>query len=95
MVDESLPRRKCLLGAGLAGTAAAAGLTCPNAAEAQVANQTAQQQSAGNTSGTAEPQGFTTLTATRRVLRHRVAVMRAAIISSIWIRPTRMRWGAR
>ena len=35
MADETIPRRKFLLGAGLAGTAVATGLTPPGAAEAQ------------------------------------------------------------
>jgi gluconate 2-dehydrogenase gamma chain len=35
MTDETLPRRKFLLGAGIAGTAVAAGLTQPTPAEAQ------------------------------------------------------------
>ena len=40
MADETLPRRKFLLGAGLAGTAMAAGLTQPSPADAQATTAT-------------------------------------------------------
>lgn len=43
MSDESIPRRKFLLGAGLAGTAVASGLTPPAAAQAEQASDEAAQ----------------------------------------------------
>jgi gluconate 2-dehydrogenase gamma chain len=60
MADETLPRRKFLLGAGLAGAGVAAGLTgVPAPAEAQTAPPAAPKPAAG-----AEPESFLTLTAT-------------------------------
>jgi len=55
MADDSLPRRRFLLGAGLAGTAIAAGIAEP--AEAQLPAASAAQPSAQ------EPEPFVTLTA--------------------------------
>jgi gluconate 2-dehydrogenase gamma chain len=59
MVDDALPRRKFLLGAGLAGASVAAGMTgAPIAAEAQTAPAAPQP------AAPAEPEPFLTLTAT-------------------------------
>jgi gluconate 2-dehydrogenase gamma chain len=60
MPDETIPRRRFLLGASLAGTAAAAGLTQPNAAEAQT--PLPASEAATTTEQQAEP--LLTLTAT-------------------------------
>ena len=57
MADETLPRRKFLLGAGLAGAGVAAGLTgVPAPAEAQTPPSAPKPA--------AEPESFLTLTAT-------------------------------
>jgi gluconate 2-dehydrogenase gamma chain len=60
MADDALPRRKFLLGAGLAGTAAAAGLTPATPVEAQ----TAQPASAPAAKPATEPPTYLTLSAT-------------------------------
>jgi gluconate 2-dehydrogenase gamma chain len=59
MADETIPRRKFLVGAGLAGTAVAAGLAQSNPAEAQAPNAAV---TAGPVSS--EPPAYLTLTAT-------------------------------
>ena len=59
MADETLPRRRFLLGAGLAGATVAAGLGSPAPADAQAAAAPAPQP-APNT----EPETYLTLTAT-------------------------------
>ena len=59
MADDKLPRRKFLLGAGLAGTAVAAGLAPATPAEAQ----TPQAVAAAATKPAAEPPTYLVLTA--------------------------------
>jgi gluconate 2-dehydrogenase gamma chain len=57
MAEDKLPRRKFLLGAGLAGTAVATGLTPPTRAEAQTPAAAAETKSAS------EPATYLVLTA--------------------------------
>jgi gluconate 2-dehydrogenase gamma chain len=62
MVDETLPRRQFLLGAGLAGASVATGLTgAPAPAAAQT---TAAAPAAPQAAASAEPETYLTLTAT-------------------------------
>ena len=60
MADETLPRRRFLLGAGLAGATVAAGLGSPAPADAQTAAAAPAPQPGPNT----EPETYLTLTAT-------------------------------
>jgi gluconate 2-dehydrogenase gamma chain len=61
MADDALPRRKFLLGAGLAGTAAAAGLTA-DAAPAQQGAAAQPAAAAPTAAASNEPEPFVTLT---------------------------------
>lgn len=60
MADETLPRRRFLLGAGLAGATVAAGLGSPDPGDAQTAAAAPAPQPAPNS----EPETYLTLTAT-------------------------------
>jgi gluconate 2-dehydrogenase gamma chain len=61
MVDDALPRRRFLLGAGLAGASVATGLAAPVAAEAQTQNPA---PAAAAPAASAEPETYLALTPT-------------------------------
>jgi len=61
MVDDALPRRRFLLGAGLAGASVATGLAAPVAAEAQTPNPA---PAAAAPAANAEPETYLALTPT-------------------------------
>src|SRR5215471_6003428 len=66
MADDTIPRRRFLLGAGLAGTAVATGLTSTSASEAQAPSGTQTPAASAQTTpaAPAEPEILLALTAT-------------------------------